>query len=285
MSAANLAAINKQQASEAFLSIRAVADSKVLDKEIDEAIQKAYREAGTGTYTPYTRPQTARPVIADGKAARQKIIDKGRFSTEAELTANSPIAIPDDYTEQQRLFLETMFDGGDFVFSGDRLQPGTDRTILPVCEWIEQGAAGPFCVINPLSGYPAPLKSGTGATYRGDSCVSKYRHCLLEFDDLSIENQIKFWSAIPLPIQAITHTGNKSLHIWLDLAGEEINSLEAWHQTVEIDLYDKRFVPLGVDRSCKNAARLARLPGVLRAETGKWQRLLWLSNGGRHVVS
>jgi hypothetical protein len=176
-----------------------------------------------------------------------------------------------------------MFSWDDFIFSGDRLQPGTTRTIQPSIHWIEQGAAGPFCIINPLTCFPAPLKSGTGATYRGDGCVKVYRHCLLEFDDLSIEDQIRFWSAIPLPVQAITHTGNKSLHVWLDLAEERINSLEDWQKTIETDLYERRFVPLGVDKSCKNAARLARLPGVLRAETGKWQRLLWLAKEGRHV--
>jgi hypothetical protein len=138
-------------------------------------------------------------------------------------------------------------------------------------------------IVNPLSGFPAPLKSGGGVSYRADACVKTFRHCLLEFDDISIEDQTKFWSAIPLPIQGIVHTGNKSLHVWVDLSAEQINSLEAWHQTIGIDLYDKRFVPLGVDKSCKNAARLARLPGVLRAETGKWQRLLWLSERGRHV--
>jgi hypothetical protein len=127
------------------------------------------------------------------------------------------------------------------------------------------------------------LKSGTGVTYRGDGCVKTYRHCLLEFDDLSVEDQIKFWSAIPLPVQAIIHTGGKSLHVWLDLSGETINSLEAWQQTVEIDLYEKRFVPLGVDRACKNAARLARLPGVLRPETKKMQRLLWLAKEGMPI--
>jgi hypothetical protein len=283
MSTANLVAINKQQVGDAFSIIRAVADPKVPDKEIDEAIQKAYRETGNGSYTPHTRSQAAKPVITDGTVARQRIIDAGKFSTEQELVTNSPIAIPDDYTEQQKLFLQTMFQWDDFLFTGDKLEPGTTKTIQPAVYWIDNGAPGPFCVVNPLSGHPAPLKSGTGATHRGDACVKTFRHCLLEFDDLSIEDQIKFWSAIPLPIQAITHTGNKSLHIWLDLTKERISSLRDWREMIETDLYERRFVPLGVDKSCKNSARLARLPGVLRAETGKWQRLIWLAKEGRHV--
>jgi hypothetical protein len=176
-----------------------------------------------------------------------------------------------------------MFDPTDLVFVGDKYQHGTDQTIQPACLWIEKGTPGPAIIVNPLSGNPQPKRDGSGDTYRGDRCVQTFRHCLLEFDDLNIEDQVKFWSAIPLPIQAVISTGGKSLHVWVDLSAEQINTLEAWEKTIEVDLYDKRYIPLGVDKSCKNAAQLSRLPGVLRAETGRWQRLLWLSERGRHV--
>jgi hypothetical protein len=278
MSVANLAALSGQDASAAFASIRQVADPKVGDKEITEAIGKAYREHTGGTWTPTPRPT---PAVNDGVATRGKIISRSKFTTEKELPPASPISFPDNPQEQQRLFLRTIFDAGDLVFIGDRTEAGTTRTIEPACFWIEHTSSKPFCIINPLSGYPAPKAEG-GETYRGDKCIKTFRHVLVEFDSISIADQIAFWSAFPLPIKAIVHTGNKSLHVWLDVPalGYPITNLEQWRKYIKNDLYDAILRPLGVDASCSNPARLARLPGVYRQETGQYQRLLWLSPQG-----
>jgi hypothetical protein len=284
MTMANLAILSKRSAQEAFGDIRQVTDKRVPDRELVSAINRAVADHGngSGSYTPYTRPQ-AKPVIVDGKAARQRIIDAGKFSTEEELVANSPISIPEDPAAQQKLFLETVFQWDDFVFSGDRLQPGTDRTILPVCEWIEQGAPGPFVIINPLSGYPAPLKSGGGMSYRADGCVKVYRHALVEFDNIPLEEQFRFWSGVALPVKALIHTGNKSIHAWIDLSGMKIETPEQWQKTIKNSLYDELLKPIGVDVSCSNPARLSRLPGVYRADKEQWQRLIWIAGRGQNV--
>lgn len=285
MSTANLGVIAEKSPEEIFYGIRRVVHPSRPDKEISETIKEALRSHGDGNLRGFQAPtrRDVKTIIPNGDAVFNKIKSDGKYATEAELTAASPIAIPENPKDQQRLFFETVFSWDDFVFCGDRLQPGTDKTILPACEWILTGAVGPFAIINPFSGMPAPKKSGDGVTYRGDACVKTFRHCLIEFDDKSIEDQIKFWSVIKLPVRALIHAGNKSIHAWLDLANESIGNLDAWEKTIKIDLYEKRLKPLGVDMACSNPSRLSRLPGVFRAEKNQWQRLLWLSKEGCHV--
>jgi hypothetical protein len=195
------------------------------------------------------------------------------------LIESSPISIPEDPAAQQRLFLETVFQWDDFIFSGDRQQPGTTKTIQPAVFWIDNGAPGPFCIVNPLSGYPAPLKSGAGVSYRADGCVKVYRHALVEFDNIPLEDQYKFWSGVDLPVKALIYSGNKSIHAWLGL-GDEIKTAEDWQRSIKVNLYDNFLTPRGADPACSNPARLSRIPGVYRADKSQWQRLLWLADGG-----
>ena len=134
----------------------------------------------------------------------------------------------------------------------------------------------PHIIINPLSGEPKPKKSGDGVTFRGDACVQSFKYCLVEFDDLTREEQIRFWTSPDvqrLPIAALVDTGGKSIHAWIRTTG--IHTAADWQREIETKLYDQVMVPLGVDPNCKNPARLSRLPGQVR--DNKYQRLLWLN--------
>ena len=105
---------------------------------------------------------------------------------------------------------------------------------------------------------------------------------MVEFDDLSREDQIRFWSAVKLPIVALIDTGGKSIHAWVQVSKlATVNTLEQWQENIKIKLYDRILAPLGVDAACSNPSRLSRLPGHLR--DGNYQRLLWLSSEGRPV--
>ena len=96
------------------------------------------------------------------------------------------------------------------------------QNIRTASEWIAffeaGGTAGPYIIVNPLSGEAAPKKDGDGDTYRGDGNVKTFRHCLVEFDNLTREDQIRFWSAAKLPVLALIDSGGKSIHAWLDVA-------------------------------------------------------------------
>ena len=259
---------------------------RISDGEIFQAINKALGDHRGGTYTSRTRPA---PVVQDGKAALQRIIDQGKISNEIDLWEASPIRLLDEPQGDPALFLETLYKPTDLVWIGDRYQSGIiGDTIKTTGELIGHfkngGKTGPFIIINPLTGTSAPKKTGDGETLRGDGNVAVYRYCMAEFDNLSKESQIRFWSAVKLPIVALTDSGGRSIHAWIDVQKlAPVKTSVQWAAEIKGRLYDQILTPLGVDAACSNLARLSRLPGHYREEKGAWQRLLWLSAEGRPI--
>ena len=290
LAVANLAAIAGIPAEHAHADIRDASGGShpLPDREIQAAVQKAFAEhqAG-GTVRPPPKPA---PIVKDGQAVLRKIIAQGSFSDEADFWETSPVRLNGDPSQDTALLLQTRFNPGDLIFIGNRYEDGIiGRNIRAAAAWIEffkaGRTAGPFIIVNPFTGKPAPKKSGDGETYRGDRSVAAFRHCLIEFDNLSREDQLRFWSAARLPIVALIDSGGKSIHAWLDvekLGG--VSSSDEWTRKVKSGLYEQALIPMGVDRACCNQSRLSRLPGCVRTETGKFQRLIWLSPTGRKVA-
>lgn len=259
---------------------------RVPDREITDAINKALSDQGNGSFTPKPRPK---PVINDGKTALRSIIRQGKYLDDADLWEASPKRLYDEPQRDTALFLAAVYEPDDLVWIGERYENGImGKTIRPVLDWIEYFKAGgntaPHIIVNPLDGIPHTTKAGDKDSLRGDLNISKFGYCLIEFDDLSREDQIKFWSAVKLPIVALIDSGGRSIHAWLDVQKlVAVNTLDQWHTEIKNRMYDQMLRPLGIDAACSNPARLSRLPGHLRAEKGSWQRLLWLSPEGRPV--
>jgi hypothetical protein len=93
MSTANLGAMAGKEPQEIHDAIRRSIPSgtrRISDREITDAINKALSDHNGGTFTPRPRPK---PIVPDGKAALQKIIDQGKISNEADLCEASPIRL------------------------------------------------------------------------------------------------------------------------------------------------------------------------------------------------
>jgi len=103
---------------------------------------------------------------------------------------------------------------------------------------------------------------------------------MVEFDDLSREDQLAFWWTVKLPVAALIDSGNKSIHGIIAL--NDVNDAATWTREVENNLFKTLLIPLGVDGACRNEARLSRLPGH-RRDNGRMQRLIYLAPGGRRV--
>lgn len=107
---------------------------------------------------------------------------------------------------------------------------------------------------------------------------------MAEFDNLDRTEQIKFWSAVKLPIVALIDSGNKSIHGIIEVSKlAKIETSEQWDTQIKQRLYERILKPLGVDGACSNSARLSRLPGHFRSKKSSMQKILWLSSEGRQI--
>jgi hypothetical protein len=245
----------------------------VPDSEIQDAVKKAAHDGGTAP-APIL---TVRPRVAP--ALLRWLIEQGKGRDEEFLRKASPLPPGAEGLRQTVLLLLSLYDKNEFLFIGDRI----DKRVLSVAEWLELASydrpLGPFIIPNPVTGRPGPTKSG-GQSFRSDSNVGAFRFAVVEFDNLSREDQLAFWSTVNLPVAALVDTGGKSIHGWVRV---DCADRQAWENTVEHGLFGERLVPLGVDAACRNESRLSRMPGYPRAETGRIQRLLYLAPGGRRV--
>jgi hypothetical protein len=255
---------------------------RVSDREIRDAIQKAY-ETALPSWPSASRP---RPRI-DGASVRQRIIQQGAGATFADLWEQSPIRMDWERHADARRFIEHLYAGDEYLFLGDDDTPGMiNSSIRRASEWIdilktEPSPPFPKLIANPLTGQAAMTKDGK-QSLRCDAAVSSHRYMVCEFDGLNIEQQIAFWYACPkLPVAAITHSGKKSLHALIRV--DCLDSTE-WEAEVEGKLFPEVLIPLGLDSACKNQSRLTRLPGHVRADTGQHQTLLYLAPTGRAVA-
>lgn len=290
LSVANQGIIAGLEGGEIFSDIRQAippGTRPIPDKEITDAINKALSDHDGKTFTLRPRPE---PIIKNGTAALQKIIEQGKIDNDDGLRESSPITLRDEPRGDAVLLIETLCKPDDLLWIGDRHKTGiVGDTIRPSQDWIiyfrNGGATAPHIIPNSLTGRPALKKSGEGETLRGDANVASYRYCVCEFDNISREDQIRFWSAAKLPIVCLIDSGGKSIHAWLDVQKlATVATSEQWDIEIKGRLYDRILKPLGVDSACSNAARLSRSPGHFRKEKNRYQRLLWLSPEGRQIL-
>ncbi|WP_136063703.1 hypothetical protein [Pontiella sulfatireligans] len=251
---------------------------RVSDREIIDAIKRARMDTQPlgekSDHKPVSpRPRPPEPLIKPSYS--DHLIQKGTGFTELDFINASPVPLIYEPQHDARLILETLYRPDDILFIGERY----DTVVHPVSEWLriidKQGTAGlPHIVPNPVTGGKHPAQSRK-PSFRCDAAIKSFRFCIIEFDNLSRAEQLAFWAAVPLPVAALIDSGNKSVHGWIAVEGVSTN--QEWEEQIKIELYARRFIPMGVDPSCRNESRLSRLPGHLRAGTQRYQRLLYLN--------
>jgi hypothetical protein len=247
---------------------------RVPRSEIIAAVRKAY-SAGA-----FASPPRIHHHI-NAKRLLHAILERGRGFTLADLWETSEVRVDWPVVQDAIQTLGHLYGLNEKLFIGARHENAADH-VQSVRRWIFQfgrGVAVPEHIIpNPLSGEPGATKEGKESC-RADSCVAAFRFAVVEFDQMPLDQQIQFWAGVKLPVAALIHSGGKSIHAWVRVDAADTAQ---WERDIEIVLFDL-FRPLGVDGSCRNEARLSRIPGHFRSDKNQWQRILYLAPQGRPV--
>ena len=171
-------------------------------------------------------------------------------------------------------YFTTLFQPDDFVGycvkfrEGKPIETQYRRTAGDIIKKLRNGSiknaigdiseSGAYVRFNPLDG-----KGENNAN------VTRWKHCLIESDEDSIEKQYSLFKAMNLPITFLIHSGGKSLHAIVRVDAE---NAQQYRQRVR-ELYDFcRKSGLKPDEQDKNESRFSRLPGVKRGEN--WQYIV-----------
>ncbi|WP_342621977.1 AAA family ATPase [Erysipelothrix sp. P66] len=118
--------------------------------------------------------------------------------------------------------------------------------------------AGAWIRFNPLDGKGVKNEN-----------VTDYRYALVESDSIPVERQHAIIRELELPVATLVYSGGKSIHAVVKV---EAATMEEYRKRVNY-LYDVcKKNGLEVDTQNRNAARLSRMPGVVR--NGKKQFLM-----------
>ena len=120
------------------------------------------------------------------------------------------------------------------------------------------GEAGAYVRFNPLDG-----KGENNAN------VTRWKYCLIESDNISVEKQYSLLKAMNIPITFLISSGGKSLHAITRVDAE--NAQQYRERVRKLYEFCKKsgFEP---DEQDKNESRFSRLPGVQRS--GRWQYII-----------
>lgn len=171
-------------------------------------------------------------------------------------------------------FLEVLFDEYDKSCFGDSPEAYRVESVFnqqpSIIDFIDRH----FFCINTLHGAvdlrPEKDWHRPDLPRRADHNVEKHRTFLLEFDKGNPEGQYNDFISTQVPFSAAVYSGGKSIHFFITLT-EPVSAPE--YADIAKRLHMK--FP-NADKSTKNPSRLARLPGVLRQDTNKMQKLIEL---------
>ena len=105
---------------------------------------------------------------------------------------------------------------------------------------------------------------------RADANISAFRNILVEFDEMTTQEQLDYIHKINMPYTTLVHSGGKSIHAIISLS-EPLKNREEYRQVVKAVYRRVRFA----DLSASNPSRLSRSPNAIR-DNGAKQELLFL---------
>ena len=177
-------------------------------------------------------------------------------------------------------YLETLFEAGENVGYVTKCYPKTDDETGEIVKWLPtKGAydrtageliqllqecngdigavlgdyheeAGAWVRFNPMDGKGAKNEN-----------VTDFRYALVESDSMPIDKQNAIYKELELPIAALVHSGNKSLHAIVKVYAK---NYEEYRNRVDYLYKICQKNGIIVDTQNKNPSRLSRMPGFIR---------------------
>lgn len=202
-------------------------------------------------------------------------------STSQVLMALSPVPTADlKGIDAARAQIAAMFKPDDLILVGTMKHGIDERNLRRVSDWLDDPnlTAWEQVKINPFTGKQAE-GGNKGMTRIGERCLARFPLMLLEFDELPLADQCRFWAGMiehDMPIVAIIYSGGKSLHGLIRVGAADERT---WWKRCEDAKANYCTDPDPAYRADVQALRPAagvRLAGVIRADTKRAQRLLYL---------
>lgn len=131
----------------------------------------------------------------------------------------------------------------------DRLAGG--RTINNMFHRLGGPQVGVYLGVNPIK--------QDGRMTDGD--VTSHRHCLVEFDDIGLEEQWLLFTKSNLPCACVIYSGGKSLHAWVKIGARDRKEYDE-----RVNLVYNHFAAYKPDPHNKNPSRLSRCPDAERGQ-------------------
>lgn len=116
--------------------------------------------------------------------------------------------------------------------------------------------AGAWVRFNPLD----------GKGVRNDNVV-EFRYALVESDEMEPSKQLAIMKSLNLPVAALVHSGNKSIHAIVKV---DAGNYDEYRKRVDTLYSICKQNGLKIDTQNKNPSRLSRMPGVMRGEKKQW---------------
>ena len=275
LACANTCAISKVSENEAADLIRqytANCGRAVTQREINEAISTAYNTDFSGG-NPATPPVKIGPFNPDRMA---ECAAKVPFEVTPDWLAEVSPECVLDVTPSQ--YLDAVFRPEENVaVKVDKLdrglvyQVGNPESAARLNRYVKTNTAGAWYYTNPVDGqYNLKPDGNRGGCY-GDDRITDWRYLLLESDHEGFEQH---WLNIVVQLNnvvALYTSGNVSVHA---LVRVNATSKDEFNRIA--DQY-KRLVQVGACEGSLSATRATRLPGVVRGDNGREQRLLYLA--------
>ena len=216
-------------------------------------------------------PNEVRDTMAHGASA----------TASSDLMALSPVPTADlKGIDAARALLAAMFKSDDLILVGTMKHGANERNLRTAAEWMADPnlTAWEQVKINPFTGNRAE-GGRRGLTRIGEKCVARFPLMLLEFDELALTDQCRFWAGMVgrgMPVVAVVYSGGKSLHGLI-----RVGAIDARTWKERCDQAKARYCadPDPAYRADEQAMRpsvAVRLAGAIRQDSRREQRLLYL---------